>query len=199
MYRYEFEFEDNMEDVSGLILDKTINKVKELQKQFNKEVFPAICDDIESWMYERFDNVRRQYFDAVVAFLLDQDNTHVTDKETLSEWLSGIGYTQAKFRTKIYEDNKEIINKSITGNAVYETLENMFETGYFRSWKFSDITKGYPQSIIIRKFMRELVKRDGFDEEIKAMLDAEAKEKLARIAYLKEELKQIEQRIEEID
>ena len=97
MYRHQFNFEDNMEDLEKPILKTTMEEIKELQKKFNKEVFGTICDDIETWLYERFENVRSSYFNGVVAFLLNEKNTYVTDKETLEKWLSGLGYTQESF------------------------------------------------------------------------------------------------------
>lgn len=199
MYKHQFNFEDNMEELEKPLLKTTMEEVKELQKQFNKEVFSTICNDIETWLYERFDNVRQSYFDGVVAFLLDQKCVYVKDKETLEQWLSGIGYDQTSFRKKIYADNKEIINKAITYDAVYEALENLFNHGYFRSWDFGDIYKGYPQTNMIKSFLRQLIKLDGFNEEVKKMLDEEINNKLDEIKYYKNNLAEIQAKIAELD
>lgn len=198
MYRSNFNFEDNMEELEKPILKTTVEEVREIQKKFNKDVFNAICNDIEDWLYERFENVRQDYFNSVVAFLLDQKNTYVKDKETLQKWLSGIGYDQISFRKKIYEDNKNEIIKAITEDAVYEVLNNMFDSSYFRSWDFKDITINYPQTTIIKNFMRQLIRKDGFNEEIKKMLDEEIQNKLNQIKYYSEELIKIQENIDNL-
>ena len=199
MYKYQFNFEDNMEELEKPILKTTMEEIKELQKNFNKEVFDNVCHDIETWLYERFDNVRQSYFNGVVAFLLDQKCVYIKDKETLEEWLSGIGYDQISFRKKIYEDNKETINKAITYDAMYEALEKLFEHSYFKSWNFSDINKRYPQTIIIKNFMQQLIKLDGFDNEIRKMLDEEVNQKLYEIKYYKDELAEIQEKIKKLN
>jgi hypothetical protein len=199
MLKSNFNFKDNMEDANDLVLEKTILQIKELQEKFNKEVFDKLCEDIEDWLFERFENVRWQYFNGIVAYLLDQDCVYISDKETLEQWLSDIGYTQQSFRKKIYEDNKETINKAITYDAVYEALKDLFNHSYFRTWTFKDITINYPQSTIIREFLRQLIQQEGFDDQVKNMLDDDIKQKMNKLNKLKTEIINIQNRIEELE
>src|SRR5699024_9930903 len=90
---------------------------------------------------------------------------------------------QQEFRKKIYEENKDIITKQITNDATYEYVRNMFRS-YFRSWEFKDITVNYPQSEVVRSFLDELIKQEGFNDEILKMLDSEIKDKLEELKYL---------------
>jgi hypothetical protein len=198
MLRSNFNFKDNMEDVDNLVLEKTISQIKELQEKFNKEVFDKLCEDIEDWLFERFDNVRWQYFNGIVAYLLDQNCVYITNKETLEQWLSKIGYTQQSFRKKIYEDNKETVNKAIVYDAVYEALKNLFNHSYFKSWTFKDITINYPQTIIIKEFMRQLILTEGFNDEIKNMLDVEIKNKMNELSNLKLRIGDIQDKLGEL-
>lgn len=201
MYKFNFEDEEEnklMEESTDFILKRTDKKIKEAQKKLGQDLFETLSSDIEEWMYERYDNVRRRYFDGVVAFLLNQKNTHVNKIESLEKWLQGIGYDQQSFRKKIYQDNKETINKAITYDAIYEALETLFTHSYFRSWDFKDIYKGYPQTILIKEFLRQLILKDGFNDEVKNMLDNEIKQKLNELKDLKKEIGDIQRKIENL-
>lgn len=191
--------EDGMEDLKEFVFQATDKKIEEAQKKLGEDLFSSLSHDIEEWMYERFDNVRRCYFDSVVAFLLNQDNTYIRDKETLDQWLISVGYDQTNFRKKIYQDNKEIINEALANDAIYERMKMMFESGYFRSWDFSNISKGYPQSSLVKNFLHNLLEKDGFDEYIESMLDDKIKQRKKELDNLKENLVKIQKQIEELE
>ena len=63
------------------------------------------------------------------------------DKETIEDFLKEIGFSAVSLRLKIYEENKEVILKQLTTDAVYEYLENF--DNYFRHWDLKDIIKSY--------------------------------------------------------
>lgn len=191
--------EDGMEDFKEFIFQATDKKIEEAQKKLGQDLFNSLSNDIEEWMYERFDNVRRRYFDDVVAFLLNKDNVYVRDKETLDEWFASVGYDQTNFRKKIYQDNKEIINEALANDAIYERMKMMFESGYFRSWNFTDISKGYPQSDLVRNFLHNLLEKNGFDEYVESMLNDKIKQRKRELDNLKEDLIKIQKQIEEIE
>jgi len=200
MLKYEFNFdEDNMEETNEFILEKTTEKIRQLQKELNKEVFNTVCADIETWLYERFDNVRYNYFDNIVSFLLGVSKPEWNDNLKLNEWLTRVGYNQTSFRKKIYQDNKEIINEALANDAIYERMEAMFESGYFRSWDFSDISKGYPQSDLVRNFLHNLLEKDGFDKIFEDMLDFKINQKKNELDILKKRLTEIKQEISELE
>lgn len=99
-----------------------------MKKMFIEEACTTIAEDIEAWLFERFENVRKQYFDDIVDYLLGEDHRFIEDEETLQNWLAGIGYTQKTFRKRIYQDNKEIINQAIISDAINnEAIKNMLD------------------------------------------------------------------------
>ena len=200
MYYTEFPIEDNMEELKDLIFEKTNNYIEENTKKVSDEIYNNLTGDIEDYLYERFSNIRYRYFEEVTTFLLDRKYHSIDSnvKLKLEEWLSGLGYDQQKFRIKIYNDNKQIINQAITDDAIYERLEGMFDNGYFKSWEFKDITKGYPQSSIIKSFLKQLVELEGFKEELNKVIDEETKEKMNELNYLKKEIKETKDKLEEL-
>ena len=198
MYKHNFDFKDNMEEVGDLVFEKTKDKLEEFENKFKEEVFSTLCNDVEKWLFERFENVRYQYFEGVVSFLTGGDTYCVKNKEKLIEWLQGLGYTEQTFRKKIYEENKEIINEQIGHDASYELLENLYNNRYFKSWDFGDIHKGYPQSSIVRGFFEYLIEVEGFNEEINNLLDKEIKDKISDLNYYKEKIKELESELEDI-
>lgn len=198
MWYSDVKTEDNQDLLEGLVFHKTIEEVNKLQEKFNKEVFSALCYDIENWLYERFDNVRRQYFDEIVAYLLGTKHTYIEDEETLERWLSGIGYDAEIFRRKIYQENKDIINKAITQDAIYETLERIFKYNHFKDWTFKDISARCPQSNLVKEFLRLLIQKDGFNEEVTNMLDEEINKKIEYIDYLNEKITDTKNQLKEI-
>lgn len=202
MLRYYFEdveLNENMEESKELIFKETDKKIEEAQKKLGQDLFDTLSSDIEEWMYERYDNVRRRYFDNVIAFLLNKDYTHIRDSETLEQWLSSVGYDQTNFRKKIYQDNKGAINEALANDAIYERIKAMFESGYFRSWDFSDISKGYPQSDLVRNFLHNLLEKDGFDKIFEDMLDFKINQKKNELDRLKKQLIEIKQEISELE
>lgn len=188
--RYEFDKDENddNEKINKLVFDKTKSYINELKTDMFKDLFRALSEDIENYMYERFDNVKHKYFDQVTNFLLGKyfcDN----DDPQCKEWLTSIGYDASSFRKKIYEENKEDILNSLQSDATYEKLENKFNS-YFNSWTFQDISKAYPQTIIIQKFMNYLVEKEpeGFKVYIQKLNDRTIQQQLEKIEYYKKEI-----------
>ncbi|MFA7157646.1 MAG: hypothetical protein WC123_08190 [Bacilli bacterium] len=202
MLKYYFEDEqenENMEKSKKLIFQQTDKKIEEVQKKLGQDLFETLSNDMEEWIFERYDNVRRCYFDGVVAFLLDKNYTSYKGKETLEQWLSSVGYDQQSFRKKIYQDNKEIINEALANDAIYERMKSMFKSGYFRSWDFSDISKGYPQSDLVRTFLHNLLEKNGFNKVLEDMVDFKTKQKINELNRLKGQLADINKQINEIE
>lgn len=117
MNRFDFNFEDNMDDYKELILQKTDRLIEEIKK----DLFHSLCDDIEKWIFERFENVRRHYFKSVIDFLINEEST-TRDRKKLTEWLTEEGFTQKTLRAKIYADNKEVIDKAIIQDINNENI-----------------------------------------------------------------------------
>ncbi len=107
-------------------------------------------------------------------------------------------YTPPDLAQYIVNKTKEIINEAITYDAVYESLENMFSHKFFKSWEFKDITANYPQTQIIREFLRQLIQKDGFNNEVKSMLDKDITNKMEELKNLNNRIESIKQQIEDI-
>ena len=197
MYQHKLNIPDEMEKESGIILKQTTEFLKKASESFEKDVFSKLCDDIETWIFERFENVRRQYFDGIRAFLCGETSTYIEDSKTLSIWLHEIGYTPKSFRKKIFEENKQDILEAITDDAIHERLKHSF-VRYFGGWEFSDITTGYPQSDIINSFMEYLMTKKGFDVCFDKKLSKKIKSKQEELARLNEEIIKIKESIYEL-
>ena len=198
MYKFDFDFEDNMEEISGLTFEKTNKEIEKISENLNNKLFSSLSDDIEKFMYERFENVRQQYFDGVVAFLLGKENHHVSEKQKLEEWLKGVGYDQETFRRKIFQENRNTIITAITEDMIYERLENMSKSSYFKSWNFGDIGRGVPHTEIVRSFLNYLAESEGFQSEYEKVLDTHIKNKQEHLKELKDDISRITSEIQDL-
>lgn len=177
--------EKGLEELEKEIFIKTSEYFSNAVDKFRKEIFDTISTDIEKWIYERIDNTKRYFFDAIVNHLMGVSEVHVTieDRTKINEMLSGLGYTVQSFRKKLYEENKDVILEAIAEDGFYERLKPYERT--FQSWDFADITKGYPQSSIAKCFLNELIKKDGFDDYMKSVLSKD----ILRMKEQRDELK----------
>jgi hypothetical protein len=176
--------ETNIEELEKEMFKVTDDYLNKAAEKFKKEMFHEVSTDLENWMSERIDNTKRYFFDAVVNYLIGRRCTGIDnkDKETINDFLKEIGFSAESLRLKIYEENKETILKEITNDSIYECLENFNRS--FKHWDLKDITTNYPQTDIIKKFIRYIVKIDGLENYIFEELNNEIKEK-------KEELKKL--------
>jgi flagellar capping protein FliD len=191
--------EKGLEELEKEIFIKTSEYFSNAVDKFKKEIFDTVSDDIEKWIYERIDNTKRYFFDAIVNHLMGVSAVHVAieDRTKIDEMLSGLGYTVQSFRKKLYEENKDVILKAIAEDGFYERLKPYERT--FQSWDFSDITKGYPQSSIARCFLNELIKKDGFDDYMKSILSTDIQAMKNQRDELKKELSDILSQLEDIE
>lgn len=173
--------EDNMEEISGLLFKKTKEYITKATEELQKNVWLKTCDDLEDWMFECFDNVRYQYFQGVLAYLLGTKYTYTKDPEKLEEWLKSIGHDAISLRKKIYEENKDVIVQAIAADALYERAT--FDT-YFKHWNFSDTHRSYPQTNIVKRFFNYIINTNGFEEYMTEQLDATIQGKINRIKEL---------------
>ena len=190
MHIYEFKVEDSMEELSDLVFSTTNSYLEKKTKELQDELLQAVSEDVETFIYERFDNVRRRYFGEVSGFLLGKE-IYLTNKKTLQQWLQATGYTEESFRKKIFEDNKGVIIEAIKTDAEYEFAKNLFNSNYFKSWTFSDLSTWYPQSEVVRNILWGLVNQKGFTEVFTEMLDVETKKKMAHLNDIKKKIAEL--------
>ena len=197
MNRYDI---DKHEEVSGedksAIMAGAERLLKESMDSLTDKMRTEIFNDIENYLYERLEEVKRKYFDEVFGFLLGENKDH-----ELKPWLEELGYTQQSFRQKIYEDNKEEINNAIAKDYVFDVLEKTFAT-YYGHWEWDDVKIGYPQSKVMDGFARAVISNryGGFRNHVLKMLDDEARAKFkqfdeisAKLADARNMLSEIEQ------
>lgn len=190
MYFHDFKLNIDDKELNEKIFNLTMDFLEKEIKTFQEKLFISIIEDIEHYMYERFENVQEQYFREIVSFLLGNERYINPEKENkLKEWLRGLGYTQESFRRKIYEDNKDDIVEQIQYDAVYELIQNMFTKSYLKSWHFKDINNLYLQSEVIKGFLDALIEKDGFQKYLSEVLDEKNKAKYERLQELKNKLK----------
>lgn len=199
MYHSDFKLTVNSDEVNEELFKESTRYIAKQTEKMQSKLFDKLSIDMEKFMYEKFDNVQERYFNNVVSFLLDEDYVHNPDKKKLSNWLKDLGYTQEKFREKIYNDNKEDIIEQISYDSAYELVKNMFGDSYFKHWEFSDINRNYPQSQVVKGFLDELIERDGFTQYLEGVLDGKIKDKLEDYKRHKEYLESIINKIEAIE
>jgi hypothetical protein len=193
--------EQGLEELEKEIFIKTSEYFSNAVDKFRKEIFDTISIDIEKWIYERIGNTKRYFFDAIVNHLLGLSACHVAieDRTKINEMLSGLGYTAESFRRKIYEENKEVILNAIAQDGFYERLKPYDR--YFQYWYFSDITKGYPQSEIVKGFINRLIEADadGFNTYMESILNKDILRMKEQRDELKKSLDEIRAQIEELE
>jgi hypothetical protein len=200
MYINDLKVEDGIDEVADnkIVMAETTAYIEKIKADFLKEVWYKLTDDIEKWMYERYDNVKMKYFDELITMLVGEHRWGANEAK-VNEWLTSLGYDSCKLRKKIYEENKDMINKAIADDAIYEYLDRNFGNKYFGEWNFKDITTNYPQTDIVRKFMGVLMAKEGFPEYVTSVLDKGILEKKAYLDQLKQEIASIEASIKKLE
>lgn len=165
--------EKGIDELEQSLFKKSSEYLQKKSEEMKKEMFGELSFDIEQWIGERIDNVKRYFFDAIINHILAVRSIHVDseDRKTIDKFLSGIGYTAESLRRKIYEENKEVILSNLLQDAYYERIKPFGR--YFQSWDFKDITINYPQSLIIKGFLEEIILKKGFKEYTESLLSTD--------------------------
>lgn len=190
--------ETGIDELEQSLFQKSSEYLQKKSEEMKKEMFGELSFDIEKWISERVDNVKRYFFDAIINHIFAVQYIHVDheDRETINKFLSEIGYTAESLRRKIYEENKETILEALLQDAFYERIKPFGR--YFKSWDFADITQAYPQSLIIKGFLEEVMTKKGFNDYVKDMLSADINDLRKERNDLLDSLNKIKSEIESL-
>jgi hypothetical protein len=109
--------EEQINDASSKILKASITKITdELQGKFS--------DEMESWIYEHYLNSKSKIESELI-------------KDITEEFIQNpMQYKFAKLREKLFLDNKELLTKILTDEAIMLSVENVIETYTHRNYQF---------------------------------------------------------------
>ncbi len=109
--------EEQINDLSTKILKSSITKITdELQGNFSNE--------IESWIYEHYLNSKSKIENELI-------------RDITEEFIQNpMQYKFAKLREKLFLDNKELLTKTLTDEAIKMSVENVIENYTHRNYQF---------------------------------------------------------------
>ena len=109
--------EEQVNDASTKILKASIAKITdELQGKFSQEM--------ESWIYEHYLNSKSKIESELI-------------KDITEEFIQNpMQYKFAKLREKLFLDNKELLTKTLTDEAIMLSVENVIENYTHRNYQF---------------------------------------------------------------
>lgn len=109
--------ESEVNDVSTKILKQSIDKITEhLQNEF--------CQEMQSWIYEHYLNSKNKIESDLI-------------KEITEEFVKNpMQYKFAKLREKLFLENKEMLTKTLTDEAIMLSVENTIENYTHRDYQF---------------------------------------------------------------
>ena len=190
--------ETGVDELEKAMFQKSTEYLQKQAEEMRKNLFHHIADDLEQWMWERIDNTKRYYFDSIVNFLCNVKTIHIPErnKEEIENFLKEIGYTTENLRRTIFEENKDVILEAITDAMIYERLENekSFYT-YFKHWDFKDVGKSYPQTEIVKHFIRYIMKKEGFEKHLSGQIDKEIEEEKEYLESLRARIREAENKL----
>jgi hypothetical protein len=110
--------EEQVNHASTKVLKASITKITdELQGKFSEE--------IESWIYEHYLNSKSKIENELI-------------KEITEEFIKNpMQYKFGKLREKLFLDNKELLTKTLTDEAIMLSVENVIENYTHRNYQFS--------------------------------------------------------------
>ena len=109
--------EEQVNDASTKILKASITKITdELQGKFSQEM--------ESWIYEHYLNSKSKIESELI-------------REITEEFIQNpIQYKFAKLREKLFLENKDLLTKNLTDEAIMLSVENVIENYTHRNYQF---------------------------------------------------------------
>ncbi len=176
----------------GLFINskKYIDQIKE--KIFG-DLYLKFSEDIENYMYEHSENVKRRYFNEIINFLTGNQTSYGKNKELLEKWLTDLGYDAEKFRKRIFEENKDIIIKQIMEDSIFDKMEDLFAHSYFSDSTYKHLTTNYPQTLVVKGFINFLTNLNNteFNKLLSDKIDETVKNKRQELDDLKKEIDDI--------
>lgn len=160
--------EQQVNDISSKVLKTSIAKITdELQGKFSQEM--------ESWIYEHYLNVKNKIEKELIRDITEE---FVQDP---------MQYKFAKLREKLFLENKELLVKTLTDEAIMLSVENVLEKYTHRNhqfdWKWKDA---------ILKFISENWHKFKDDERVNSGLIRDIDMLKSQINILKMKINELE-------
>lgn len=115
--------EKQVDEVSDKILKSTIEKVK-------SELSDKFYNEMSSFIYEHYSNASDTIHENLIKEITEE---FVTEPKN---------YKFLKLRQKLFNENKEVLTKLLTDEAIEKTLENVIwqhtNKEYHFNWKWTD-------------------------------------------------------------
>lgn len=109
--------EEQVEDVSRKILKRTVDKL-------TNELSTSFYNEMESFLYEHYQNNYDKIHKKLVEEITEE---FIKDPK---------GYKFAKLREKLFNENKEILIKTLTDEAIEKSVEDVIERYTHRDYTF---------------------------------------------------------------
>jgi len=167
--------EKQVDEVSDKILKSTIEKVK-------SELSDSFYNEMSSFIYEHYMNA--------------SDNIHENLIEEITEELvtDPKNYKFFKLRRKLFNENKEVLTKLLTDEAIEKTVENVIwehtDKGYHFNWKWADA---------IVRIIGENWHKFKDDERVNNGLLRQIDQLKSQISHLQEKLNDVQNVVSEQD
>ena len=156
--------EKQVNEVSDKILKSTIEKIK-------SELSDKFYNEMSSFIYEQYSNASDTIHENLI-------------KEITEEFVAEPkNYKFLKLRQKLFNENKEVLTKLLTDEAIEKTLENVIwqhtDKNYHFNWKWTDA---------IVRIIGENWHKFNDDERVNNGLLRQIDQLKSQISYLQEKL-----------
>lgn len=159
--------EKEVEQIGEKILASVRDKIKE-------QIGDALYSELKSYLYEHYSNNKERIKNELIGEIAEQYVKNPTD------------YAYKNLRRKIWEENKDEIVKSLTDEAIKDSVENVIMEYTHRNYHFNWQWKDHIVRIILQNW-------DKFkdDERIKEAFGRELDNRQSYIDSLKQQLEEI--------
>lgn len=167
--------EKQVDEVSDKILKSTIEKIK-------SELSDKFYNEMSSFIYEHYNNALDTIHENLIKEITEE---FVTEPKN---------YKFLKLRQKLFNENKEVLTKLLTDEAIERTVETVIfqytDKGYFFHWEWTDA--------IVRIIIENWHKFKD-DERVNNGLLRQINQLKSQISHLQEKLNDIQNVVSEQD
>jgi putative ubiquitin-RnfH superfamily antitoxin RatB of RatAB toxin-antitoxin module len=167
--------EKQVDEVSNKILKSTIEKIK-------SELSDKFYNEINSFIYEHYINASDEIHEKLIKEITDE---FISDPKN---------YKFLKLRQKLFNENKELLTKIITDEAIEKSVENVIwqhtDKSYHFNWKWADA---------IVRIIGENWHKLKDDERVNDGLLHQIEQLKSQISHLQEKLNDVQNVVSEQD
>ena len=159
--------EKEIEELSDKVLLSVRDKVKE-------QIADAVYDNLSSYLYDHYRNNKDKIEGELITSITEEYVKNPKD------------YKFAKLREKMFKENKDLLTKTLTDEAIQKSVENVINEYTHRDYDFAWCWKDGIANFILNNW-------DKFkdDKNINEKFGRELEQKQSRIDRLEEKIKEI--------